>query len=252
MPRRLMCLTAHPDDEAGAFGAALLLAAEQGIETSVVCLTEGAAGSYRQEGQTDEELAASRREEFVDACHALAIDEARLLKYPDGQLWEQPFLSLVGVFVEGIRRFRPHVVLTFGGEGGVNLHRDHTTVSLAATAAFHWAGRSGFFAEQLETLPIWAPQKLYYAATQFLSTRDEEAQRGGTMPPVSLSLHLDDALMERKLAVFGKHTSQRGVIERVRAQFGDQMNREDYHLVATRTPVTGVEEDFWGGVVLDA
>ena len=79
MPLRLMCLTAHPDDEAAAFGAALLLAAERGVETAVVCLTEGAAGSYREPGQSDAELAALRRKEFAAACRALGVKEAQLL-----------------------------------------------------------------------------------------------------------------------------------------------------------------------------
>ncbi len=251
MPLRLMCLTAHPDDEAGAFGAVLLQAAARGAATSVICLTEGAAGSYREPGQSDEELARRRRSEFVDACHALGVQDHELLDYPDGGLWQESFLPLVGIFVQAIRRFHPQVVLTFGGEGGLNLHRDHTIVSLAATAAFHWAGRSTFFPEQLQTLQPWAPQKLYYAATQAISTADEEAQRAGTMPPVSLSYTLGP-LKDRKLAAFARHTSQRGVMERVQSQFGDLMDREEYLLVASRKPVTGPEQDVWDGVVDEA
>ncbi len=242
-----MCLTAHPDDEAGAFGAALLMAAARGAETAVFCLTEGAAGSYRDPGQTDEELAGLRREEFSDACRALGVHEARLLNYPDGGLWQEPFLPLVGVLVKELRRFRPHVVLTFGGEGGVNLHRDHTMVSLAGTAAFHWAGRSMFFPEQLDRLKPWAAQKLYYAATQFISTADEEAGAGGTMPPVSLSYELGP-LEEEKLAAFHKHASQRGVMDRVQSKFADELARENYLLVAARHPVEK-DEDLWDGVV---
>ena len=250
MPLRLMCLTAHPDDEAGAFGAALLMAAERGVATSVVCLTEGSAGSYREPGQSDEQLAELRRQEFADACAALCVADAQLLAYPDGGLWQEPFLPLVGLLVAHIRRFRPHVVLTFGGEGGVNLHRDHTVVSLAATAAFHWSGRSGFFPEQLGTHAPWAAQKLYYAASQFLSTADEEAERAGTVPPVSLSFPLG-SLQEKKFAVFAKHTSQRGVLERVQAQFGEHLDREQYLLVASRRPLAQgtIESDFWDGVI---
>ena len=249
MPLRLMCLTAHPDDEAGGFGGALLLAAARGAETSVLCLTEGAAGSYREAGQSDEQLASLRRTEFADACAALGVNEARLLKYSDGSLWQEPFLPLVGVLVEALRRFRPHVVLTFGGEGGVNLHRDHTMVSLAGTAAFHWAGRSGFFPEQ--DLAAWAPQKLYYAGTPFLSSTDEEARRGGTRVPVSLSYALGE-LGERKQAAFARHTSQGGLLERVKVEFPDWLEREEYLLVAAREPVLKPgcgEQDMWDGVV---
>lgn len=241
-----MCLTAHPDDECGAFGGALLRAADRGFSTSVLCLTEGDAGSYRADGQTDEELAKVRRQEFALACEALGVREHRLLCYPDGKLWQEPFLPLTGVITEAIRGFRPHVVLTFGAEGGVNLHRDHTMVSLAGTAAFHWAGRSSFFPEQLTASQSWAPQKLYYAATEFLSNGDEEALRAGTRVPPSIRFALGP-LRQQKFAAFAKHASQKGLLDRVREKYGHYLEDEDYLLVAARKPVTG-EKDLWDGV----
>ncbi len=248
--RRLMCITAHPDDESLGFGGALLRAADSGAQTAVFCLTEGAAGSYREPGQSDEELANQRRGEFSEACKALGVHQATLLSYGDGDLWHEPFLPLVGVLVAALRRFRPHVVLTFGGDGGANLHRDHTVVSLAATAAFHWAGRSGFFPEQLgapEPLSPWAAHKLYYSGTQFLATTDPEALEGGTRTPSSLLFSVGGDLQRRKLEAFRKHKSQCGVLERVQAQFGDKMDCEGYLLAAAREPHLH-EADFWDGV----
>ena len=250
MPIRLMCLTAHPDDEAGAFGGALLMAAARGFQTSVFCLTEGAAGSYRAPGQTDEQLAALRRDEFSAACAALQVSEATLLQYPDGELWKEPFQPLVGVLVEAIRRFRPHIVLTFGAEGGVNQHRDHTMISLAATAAFHWAGRACFYPEQLATLTPWAAQKLYYAGTLFLSNTDEETRRIGTRTPASLVYTLGP-LKEKKLAAFRLHTSQQGVMDRVEAEFCEQLSQETYLLAAAHKLIPH-EQDLWDGVESDS
>lgn len=249
MAGRLMCITAHPDDEVGAFGGALLMARDRGVCTSVVCLTEGAAGSYRKAGQSDTELAGERRAEFETACDALHVADRQLLSYPDGKLWQEPFLPLVQVLVTAIRRFRPHVVLTFGGDGGVNLHRDHTAISLAATAAFHWAGRSGVFPESGEDHAAWAPQKLYYSATDFFSSRDEEAVACGARTPASLRFELGK-LHQEKVAAFALHTSQQGVLERVQAQFQDAFLTESYLLVAARRPVIE-EADFWDGVELD-
>ena len=236
-----MCITAHPDDEAGAFGGALLMANAAGVLTSVLCLTEGAAGSYRAPGQSDAELAQARRQEFSVACAELGVHHATLLHYPDGALHLQPFQPLVGVLVEHLRRHRPHVVLTFGPDGGVNLHRDHTMISLATTAAFHWAGRSSFYPDQLvagtaNPLTPWAPHKLYYATPPFISTRDEEAAQAVARVPTSLTLQLG-SWKDRKLQAFLAHSSQRGVLERVRAEFEDLMAEESYLLVAARNPV---------------
>jgi LmbE family N-acetylglucosaminyl deacetylase len=251
---RLACITAHPDDESGGFAAALLLSARRGAQTSVLCLTEGAAGSYREPGQTDEELAKRRRQEFAAACAALQVDDAQLLAYPDGQLWLEPFLPLVERLVLYLRTFRPHVVLTFGPDGNVNLHRDHTMVSLAATAAFHWAGRSTFFPHQLEgeqPLTPWAAQKLYYSSPQFLSVPDAQLLQSAARVPASLVYALNDSLFADKLAAFRAHTSQHGVLERVQSEQSDALRHEAYQLVAALVPpAPGAppEQDIWDGV----
>ena len=40
-------MVAHPDDECYAFGGALALAADRGVETYVICLTDGQAATNR-------------------------------------------------------------------------------------------------------------------------------------------------------------------------------------------------------------
>ncbi len=247
MPLRLLCLTAHPDDESGAFAGALLRAAARGVETAVLCLTDGAAGNYREPGQTDEQLAAQRRDEFARASSVLRIGYTELMHYGDGKLAEEPFLPLVETLAGALRRLRPHVVLTFGAEGGVNLHKDHTAVSLAGTAAFHWAARRGWFPGQGEP---WAAQKLYYAATPFLSSKDEHVQATGTRTPATLCYTLDPETKERKLEAFRQHGSQGALLERVQAEHGDVFAEEHYLLAAARSPVEG-ERDMWDGVVED-
>ena len=148
-----MCFTAHPDDECGAFGGALMLAHQRGVETSVICLTDGRAASNRGNSRNQDELAGLRRKEFASAFRVLGVTHGEVLDYPDGGLVSEDFAAVTTVLVERIRRFRPHVVLTFGGDGNVNLHPDHTMVSFFATAAFHWAGRSNFAPEQQDYFP---------------------------------------------------------------------------------------------------
>ena len=185
-----MCFTAHPDDECGAFGGALMMAHQRGVETSVVCLTEGRAGSHRGNARNDEELAQLRRQEFAAALRVLGVAHGEVLAYPDGGLLHQDFPAVTTVLVERIRRFRPHVVLTFGGDGNVNLHPDHTMVSFFSTAAFHWAGRTNFAPEQLADglLPFRA-QKLYYAAAPFLAKGTRKKHEKSLSCPRRLSSH---------------------------------------------------------------
>ena len=81
---RLLCFTAHPDDEAGSFGGTLLRYAERGVETHVICLTPGQAATHRGAAKSDDELSAARRLEFNAACKLLKVsqrDRAQLSRW---------------------------------------------------------------------------------------------------------------------------------------------------------------------------
>jgi LmbE family N-acetylglucosaminyl deacetylase len=180
------------------------------------------------------------------ACAVLDVTSFEVLHFPDGALANQNFQAMAGAAVGYIRRWRPHIVLTFGGDGGVNLHRDHTVVSSVATMAFHWAGRAEMFPSDAKP---WSPQKLYYSSTPFVSVRDRpELVQTAATTPWSLTLELA-SLGERKLEAFGKHASQHGVLQRVGDQVKRAMQVERYLLAAKRgrTSVTG-DESMFGGI----
>jgi LmbE family N-acetylglucosaminyl deacetylase len=229
LPLRLMCFTAHPDDECGAFGGALMQAHQRGVETGVICLTEGRAASNRGNARSGDELAALRRREFAAALRVLDVAHGEVLTYPDGGLARQDFTRVTTDLVEHIRRFRPQVVLTFGGDGNVNLHPDHTMVCFFATAAFHWAGRTNFAPEQIAAglLPYRA-QKLYYAVAPFLAY---EGTPRIALVPASLALELGD-LKARKIEAFEQHTTQAELVAKVKVIFAGTGGDEKYLLAA--------------------
>ncbi len=247
MPFRLMCITAHPDDESGAFGGALLISHAQGVQTTVICLTEGSAGSFRGQGVSDEDLARIRRAELEAASKVLGITHTEVLNYPDGALDQQNFSAIVQVLVEKIRTHRPHVVLTFGAEGGVNLHRDHTIISLATTAAFHWAGRAKLFPRA--GMP-YAPQKLYYSVPPFISVFNSNEGENAARTPHSLTLELGK-WKETKFEAFGQHVTQHGVLERVRDFAEEAFGYERYLLAASRNGSLQKDSGLFAGVVED-
>ena len=251
MPHRLLCVTAHPDDESGAFGGALMLAAQAGAETRVLCFTDGQAAHFRGDAAGNAELGERRRAEMAAACAVLGVTRFEVLHFPDGELAMQDFQEMVAVVVEQLRRWRPQVVLTFGSDGGVNLHRDHTMIAAVATAAFHWAGRAEMFPEQIARGERpHAAQKLYYASTPFVSVRDRPELTGlAATTPWSLTLELG-ALADRKMEAFGKHASQRGVLRRVGEHLHQAMQVERY-LLAARRGVSSVTADagMFAGIV---
>jgi LmbE family N-acetylglucosaminyl deacetylase len=81
--RRVMVLSAHPDDESLGCGGTMALLADAGAEISLVIATDGEA--TRGSARTGEETARLRREEAEQAGRILGAD-TRLLGHPDGGL----------------------------------------------------------------------------------------------------------------------------------------------------------------------
>jgi LmbE family N-acetylglucosaminyl deacetylase len=242
---RLLVVTAHPDDEAGAFGGTLLLYHERGVETHVICLTPGQAARNRGDAKSQNELIAMRREEFARSCEILKVTHGEVLDFPDGSLDRADFYSVVEKVTRRVRELRPQVMLTFGAEGGVTAHPDHSMASLVATAAFHWAGRSNRLSEQLKSgLKPHRAQKLYYH-TASLPFPDREPV---ALAPASASIDVG-RYVETKLVAFKAHTTQNPLYERFAGRMRKLGTQELFLLAAARDPQTlKAETDLFEGV----
>jgi LmbE family N-acetylglucosaminyl deacetylase len=247
---RLLCVTAHPDDEAGAFGGTLLLYHERGVETWVICMTAGTAARNRGSARTNEELAEMRRAEFAASCKLLNVSHAEVLDFPDSRLDRADFYEAVGALTRRMREIRPHVVLTFGIDGGLTGHADHAMAGMFASMAFEWAGRPDRFPEQLEHgLKAHRAQKLYYQTADFLLPN-----RPPIAPPtVTARIEIGKERFEKKVEAFHLHKTQAPLFERVRKNLGQRGGAvEMYHLVARHDPSeAGFETDLFEGVVED-
>ena len=242
MNLRLLCVAAHPDDECFAFGGALALAADRGVETHIICLTDGQAATYRGNAQSGAELGAMRRKEFAASCAVLGASHSELLGYQDGQLEFEPLHTLGALLTQRIRAIRPQVVLTFGGEGALNRHPDHSAVSAATTAAFHWAGNEKRMPELGAT---WSPQRLFYLTTDFFLP-DRPAP---LVAPWTCILDIRSA-RERKRRAFEQHVSQAPLMERARLVFEEHGNEERYTLAYTSRPQAATQtHDLFDGVL---
>lgn len=231
---RILAITAHPDDEAGAFGGSLLLYHSRGVETYVVCLTPGQAATNRGGARSDEELAATRRVEFAESCRILGVTRGEVLNYRDGALNRADLYTVVGDLTLRVRSIKPNLIVAMGPEGGVTGHSDHSMASIFATMAFHWAARKDCYPEQFNRgLEPHRAQKLYYSTAPFeLPDRPPVSQ-----PPCTATIDIAPFL-EGKIAAFRSHTTQAPLTERFEKfarRFG---NREFFHLAATNKPST--------------
>jgi LmbE family N-acetylglucosaminyl deacetylase len=241
---RLLCTTAHPDDEVWAFGGTLLKYAEQGIETHVLCCTRGESATNRGGTLSGQELAAMRSREFHEACRLLKVAHAEILDYPDGGLDRLDLVAVAGELTRRIREIRPQVIVTLGPEGAVTAHADHSMVALFTTAAYHWAARSDRFPEQLRAgLRPHRAEKLYYVT----ATETWPERQPVSLAPVTARIDVAE-YMDAKVLAFRAHHSQAPLMD----IYGPRVLRrpeELFHLAAAISPrEQSTETDLFAGI----
>jgi N-acetylglucosamine malate deacetylase 2 len=135
MPRRLLFIYAHPDDESFAVAGVARMYADRGAEIALVTATRGDAGRAGEPPLcAREDLPARREAELLAAAKILGIGHVTVLDYADKHLAEAPTNAIRRQLVEAIRRHRPEVIVTFDPDGA-NLHPDHVAISRFAIDA---------------------------------------------------------------------------------------------------------------------
>ena len=168
--KRLLAVMAHPDDETFGMGGTLARYAREGVEVYLICATRGEVGEVdadRLEGYKS--IGELREHELSCAAHVLGIKKTYFLDYRDSgmpgspenkhpqALYGAPVEQVAGKIAHLMREIQPQVVLTFDPIGGY-MHPDHIAVHNATVLAFQLAADLKF----KDTLPAFAPRKLYY------------------------------------------------------------------------------------------
>lgn len=155
LPRRVLCVNAHPDDQEFTVGGTLAKWARAGAAIITVVITDGDAGSneHTPADMTKTQLAAIRQVEQQNASATLGAQETVFLHYADGTL--QPTLDLRRDLTRLIRKFKPDTVvcgdptMRFFGNSYMN-HPDHRAAGDATCdAVFPSAGTKFIFPELL-------------------------------------------------------------------------------------------------------
>ena len=237
MPRTLLAVFAHPDDETFAIGGTLARCHAEGIRTALFTATDGEAGRTTGTPVRDRgEVAQLRRRELLAACGVLGVDRIFTPGFPDGGLSATPADELVGHVVRVIRDVRPDVVLTFGPEGAPNRHADHRAISRAATAAFFQAGiRTEHPAEG----PPFRAGRLW-----FTSWTGEFGPAGVEGVPVTCRVDIR-AEQPAKRRAFAEHASQQHHFAEFEATVTDV---EEYALAAGAPQPAAMTGDLFAGL----
>jgi N-acetyl-1-D-myo-inositol-2-amino-2-deoxy-alpha-D-glucopyranoside deacetylase len=171
----LLCVHAHPDDEAILTGGVLARYAAEGLRTAVVTCTGGEEGQIVGAGLDPDEvrprLAAVRAAELTRALEILGAGPPCFLGYRDSGMmgeasndhpeafWRAPMHEAVGRLVTVVREFRPDVLVTYDPFGGYG-HPDHIQTHRVGMLA---AEASAVDLLYPEAGPAWRAPKVYQA-----------------------------------------------------------------------------------------
>ncbi len=173
--RRMLVAMAHPDDESFGMAGTIARYASEGVDISLICATNGEAGSTDPEFlEGYQSMAELRLAELRCAAETLGFSEVFAFGYRDSGMVGTPdndhpeslhaanLDEVTGRVVEVIRRTRPQVVVTFDPWGGYG-HLDHLKMYEATTRAFAESGDPTCYPEHAAAgLAPYRPQKLYY------------------------------------------------------------------------------------------
>ena len=224
---RLATILAHPDDETFGVGGTLVKYAAAGVECHSLSLTRGEAGSNGDPSSPipRERLGQTRALELAESGRRIGLRSTSCFTYADGALDQQPPTDVIREIVRWLRVSRPHVVITWGPDGGYG-HPDHIAAGELALRAVELAGvarhepelgehvhvrrcyRMVTPVESLERLAELAPDFAAYMAT--LPTKPRRWTREMLGAAIDIRRFAD-----RKWHAMRAHESQRADLDRL-------------------------------------
>ncbi|WP_211718519.1 mycothiol conjugate amidase Mca [Nocardiopsis sp. MG754419] len=211
---RLMAVHAHPDDESSKGAATMARYVQEGAEVLVVTMTGGERGDIlnpaMERPDVRENIAEVRREEMNRAREILGVEQEfagfvdsglpegdPLPPLPEGCFATLPVEEAAAPLVAAIRRFRPHVILTYDENGGYP-HPDHIMTHKVSMHAFDAAPEPHAYPG---TGDPWQPLKLYYFVgfppERFEALATVLAERGLENPFEEWSKRINDSTRRR-------------------------------------------------------
>jgi LmbE family N-acetylglucosaminyl deacetylase len=264
----LMCVHAHPDDEAISTGGILARYAAEGVETVLVTCTNGELGDGPggvkpgDPAHTEEMVVALRRRELAASCAVLGVTHFEQLGYHDSGMMGWPQNDAAESFWHAdvdaaaqrlaglMSKYRPQVVVTYDANGFYG-HPDHIQAHRVTVAAMEKSG----IADKLyyPAVPKSAiPRFAELLAAHGMEVPGEVADAPFGTPDDEIGAVVDcSAYSAAKFASLSAHASQAENIfflslgEEV---FGQVFSQEAFVRARDRTGRSGVEDDLFTGV----
>jgi LmbE family N-acetylglucosaminyl deacetylase len=129
--KRIVVITAHPDDESYSAAGLIYKNSKMGGRTFLICATLGEKGmSHLKKPVSAKQLMVIRKKELAAAAKYLGIKEYFLLGLNDGKVKSQK-AKFYKEALSRTQKIKPDYILSFGKDG-VSGHHDHVTAGSVA------------------------------------------------------------------------------------------------------------------------
>lgn len=129
----IVCVFAHPDDEAFGPGATIYKLAQKNT-LRLLCVTSGDADK-RFTNHNINKLGKIREKELLASCKILGVKSVDFLGFKDGSLCNNNYHPVAEKIKVYLDKYKPDTILTFD-KSGVSGHLDHIAVSMICSFLF--------------------------------------------------------------------------------------------------------------------
>ncbi len=218
-PKKVVCIFAHPDDEAFGPGGTIAKFSETS-EVHVICVTNGDAIEEFAKGNDVKTLGNVRRNELQNSTKILGVKTVTFLDFKDGELNNNNYHKVTDALTPVLEKLKPDTLVTFD-QNGVSGHLDHIAVSMETTYLFErlsFVENLLYFCEKAEAKKIIG--KNYFVHFPEGYSEDE----------VDLVMDITD-YFDKKLQAMNAHVSQISDVTMFLKLFGPLLKKEYFRIL---------------------
>lgn len=151
-PKRILCVSAHPDDNEFCYGGSLAKWIKNGAEVKYLICSDGSKGS--KDNMDAQQVTNTRKAEQESACAVIGVQQFEVLGYEDGTL-HNSLDALRKDIVKAIRAFKPDTVIcmdptfVYSTDFDYVNHIDHRSVGQATIDAVYPIARDALYYPEL-------------------------------------------------------------------------------------------------------
>jgi LmbE family N-acetylglucosaminyl deacetylase len=156
MPRNILVIAAHPDDEVLGVGGTIARSADEGHNVYILILGEGITSRFSTPDQADAVQISALHQKSRDVARLLGAKDVFLSKLPDNRFDTVPMLDVVKIIEGFITKLEPQIVYT---QHGGDLNIDHVVTfraTLTATRPMKGTPVRRLYAYEVASSTEWA------------------------------------------------------------------------------------------------